>query len=226
MGPWEVRAAVIELRSKTNLCRFTLYPMIHLADSSFYDAVAARLAEHDLVVAEGIRGKSRAVQLLTRTYRLAALNRKLGPQLQPMDLHDVGVPTLLPDITAPEFSLAWRHISLIERAAINVIALLAVLFLRLFGSREFIAGRLALDDDILNAKQPSGLEVDRLIRDRRDALLCAALTNILDTHPIDGANVAVVYGAGHVRPVVDYLRSRHGDVVSRGDWLTIFTLPH
>ena len=38
--------------------------------------------------------------------------------------------------------------------------------------------------------------------------------------PID---VAVVYGAGHVRPVVSYLRARHGYIVASADWMTIFT---
>jgi len=48
-----VRTAVLELRRKGTPCRFTIYPMIHVGEAAFYRDVRARLAGHDLIVAEG-----------------------------------------------------------------------------------------------------------------------------------------------------------------------------
>lgn len=93
-----------------------------------------------------------------------------------------------------------------------------------FGSRELLAAYLELDDDILNVAEPSPFErIDELLRGHRDKLLCQALTGIYHSRRDDPIDVAVVYGAGHVRPVVSYLCARHGYVVASADWMTIFT---
>ncbi|MGP4017852.1 hypothetical protein [Saccharopolyspora sp. 5N708] len=219
-----VRVAVFELRARDSRCRFTVYPMIHLADPAFYTEVATRLRKHDLVVAEGVRGGSTWMKVLTSVYRFAALNRRLGLQLQPASLYDVGVPVVMPDITGAEFDQRWRQIELWERALVFVLAPFYGVYLRLFGSRKFISYHLAFNDDILNLEEPTDSGLDELIGDHRDVLLAKALTHIHDTRRDEEINVAVVYGAGHVRPVVTHMRSRHGYVVTNGTWMTIYDL--
>jgi hypothetical protein len=221
-GGLGARTAVVELRAKGSRCRFTLYPMIHLADPAFYAEVAARLARHDLLVVEGVIGPAPAVDLMTLTYRMPGRLGRLGLQVQPRSLYEVGVPLVTPDITGPEFQRRWLQISLSERALVCLVAPLYALYFTLFGTRSWIAHRLALDDDILNVEEPSGLELEKLIGDDRDALLCAALTEIHEARRGDDISVAVVYGAAHIRPVVTYLRARHGYVVWSGEWLTVF----
>jgi hypothetical protein len=221
-GGLGARAAVVELRVKGSRCRFTFYPMIHLADSACYAEVSARLARHDLLVVEGVKGRTRAGDLLTLGYRMAGRHGRLGLQVQSRSLYEVGVPVVTPDITGPEFQRRWQQIPLSERAFIYLAAPLLALYLTLFGTRSWIAHRMALDDDILNVEVPSGLELDKLIGDERDALLCAALTEIHEARRGDDISVAVVYGAAHVRPVITYLQARHGYVVWSGEWLTLF----
>jgi hypothetical protein len=220
-GGMGARTSVVELRARGSRVRFTLYPMSHVADPAFYAEVSARLARHDLIVAEGVRGRSRAVRLLTLGYRMAGRSR-FGLQVQPKRLHEVGVPVVLPDITGPEFQRRWGQIELRERALVCLLVPPVAVYLTLFGTRRWIANHVALDDDILNVEEPSGTGIEKLVSDYRDALLCAALTEIHETPRDADISVAVVYGAGHVRPVVDYLRSRHGYVVHSGEWLTLF----
>jgi hypothetical protein len=220
-GALGARAAVVEMRAKGSRCRFTLYPMLHIADPTCYAEVSARLAAHDLIVVEGV-GRSRPTSLLTLGYRMVGRHSRLGLQVQPRNLCDVGVPLVRPDMTGPEFARRWRELPLWERVLVHLGAPAVALYLTLFGTRRWLAHNVAIDDDILSIEEPSGLGLDKLVSDQRDALLCAALTEIHETRREEELSVAVVYGAAHVRPAVTYLHARHGYVVHSGEWLTLF----
>lgn len=217
-----VRTAVVQLRRKGTPCRFTLYPMIHLGEPSFYQAVHARLARHDLIVEEGVAGPSRMADLLTSVYRSEALRARLGLQVQPRDLCDVGVPVVRPDMTGPEFEDRCRDIDLPERALLYTAVPTFGLFVRLFLTRAMLAQELQLDCDTLAIREPTGLRIEEIVTDERDALLCAEVSRIHTERCEEDIDVAVVYGAGHVAPLVSHLRVRHGYVPRSADWLLVF----
>jgi hypothetical protein len=219
-----VRTVVLELRRKGTPCRFTIYPMIHVGEASFYREVAARLATHDLIVAEGIIGPSRAGSMLAKLYQSRALLDRLGLQAQSYELYDVGVPIVMPDMTGPEFERRWSEIRLPERAMWTVLMPAARFYLDAFASREMLASYLHLDCDTLAIEEPSGFQLDEIVRDQRDALLCEAVTRIHTQRCEEDINVAVVYGAAHVPPLVAHLRVRHGYVPRSGEWLQVFSL--
>jgi hypothetical protein len=219
-----VQSAVIELRRKGTPCRFTIYPMIHLGEASFYREVSARLATHDLIVNEGIIGPSPTTSYLTQVYRSKTLQSRLGLQVQPSDLHDVGVPVVTPDMTGPEFERRWRKIGLPERAMWYTMVPAVRLYLDVFASRELLARELQLDSDTLAIEEPTGLELVEIIADQRDVLLCEAATRIHAERCAEDINVAVVYGAAHVAPLVAHLRARHGYIPRSGEWLRVFSL--
>lgn len=220
----EVRAVVLRLRHRDFPLRFTFYPMVHVAARRFYDDVADRLAEHQLVVAEGVQGSSRRVEMLKLACRLAGGNRRLGLVRQPRQLAD-GVPTIHPDMTAVEFNRRWRKLPLAERLLVGIAAPAVAIWMRVGASRRFLARRLALDDDIIideTVENPT--EFVKLLGDARDKLLIDALATICADHQDNMFDVAVVYGAQHVQPAIRYLTALHGYVVVAGDWLTVFDL--
>jgi hypothetical protein len=219
-----VRTVVLELRRKGTPCRFTIYPMIHIGEASFYREVSARLATHDLIVAEGIIGPSRATSMLTKVYRSQPLLDRLGLQVQSYELYDVGVPIVVPDMTGPEFDRRWSGIGLPERAMWSVLAPATRLYLDAFASREMLASRLQLDCDTLAIEERPGFALDEIVLDQRDVLLCEAVTRIHTQRCEEDINVAVVYGAAHVPPLVAHLRARHGYVPRSGEWLQVFSL--
>jgi hypothetical protein len=53
-----VRSAAITLRRADTPLRFVLLPMLHLGSPAFYREVTERLGRCQVVVAEGIRGRS------------------------------------------------------------------------------------------------------------------------------------------------------------------------
>ncbi|QYN38135.1 hypothetical protein K1T35_13390 [Pseudonocardia sp. DSM 110487] len=219
-----VRSVVLELRRKGTPCRFTIYPMIHLGEASFYREVSSRLARHDLIVAEGIIGPSPTTTFMTQVYTSRKLRSRLGLQLQPQDLYDVGIPVVTPDMTGPELERRWRAIGLPERAMWYTMTPAFRLYLDVFASREMVASHLQLDSDTLAIEEPSGLELVEIITDQRDVLLCDAVTRIHTERCEEDINVAVVYGAAHVAPLVKHLGVRHGYVPRSGEWLQVFSL--
>jgi hypothetical protein len=223
-GDLGVRTVVLELRRKGTPCRFTIYPMIHVGEASFYGEVSARLATHDLIVAEGIIGPSRATSMLTKFYRSKAFLDRVGLQVQSHELYDVGVPIVVPDMTGPEFDRRWSGIGLPERAMWSVLAPATRLYLDAFASREMLASQLQLDCDTLAIEERPGFALDEIVLDQRDVLLCEAVTRIHTQRCEEDINVAVVYGAAHVPPLVAHLRARHGYVPRSGEWLQVFSL--
>jgi hypothetical protein len=82
----------------------TLFPMVHLGEPSFYEAVYRDAAAHNVVVLEGIEPP--VSRRLTRAYRWAAPAR-LGPIVQPRFRRE-GLRTVRADLPAAEFDRLWR----------------------------------------------------------------------------------------------------------------------
>jgi hypothetical protein len=221
VGAMGVRSAVLRCtRAKTPL-RFTVYPMIHLGEPAFYEDISRRLRGHDLIVAEGIQGADRSVRNLTRAYRLAGGDR-LGLVIQTREVVEVGVPVLWADMTGEDFGRRWREVPLAERVVVTGASPLIGIYLRLFGSREFLARYLRIDDDtaIDSWRPDSGF--DKLVSDQREALLVSALADIYAKRRDEPIDVAIVYGAAHVLPVVRYLKAALGYVVRAAEWVRVF----
>ncbi|SMD21133.1 hypothetical protein [Kibdelosporangium aridum] len=220
-----VRAAVSQLARRETPLRFTIYPMVHLAEPAFYAEVSRRLRDHDLIVAEGINGPAGShstASRLTQAYRLASASERLGLVGQTRAVYEVGVPILWADMSGAEFADKWRKLPLVERAVANVAAPLTGLYLRTFGTREALARQLATDDDTDIDEWRPELGLDRLIKDDRDALLIQAVTKICEERQDEHIDVAIVYGAAHVPPLVAYLMTALGYVVIDAEWVTIF----
>jgi hypothetical protein len=217
-----LRSAVIEMRRPGGPLRFVLFPMVHVGEPSFYEAVMEQLRGCDIVVAEGIAGRSRAVSALTLSYRLVRCGR-LGLEVQNLDLSSLGVPVVRPDMTGAEFDRRWRGVPFLQRLMIWLSLPVFIPVVFLFGTRARLAGHLSLDDDHGLGRYVEGFEnFDKVIRDDRDRLLIDALASIDKTRGEEPLRVGVVYGAAHVAPVVHVLSARFGYVARAAAWLTVF----
>jgi hypothetical protein len=220
-GVMGVRCAVLRLIRRATPLRFTIYPMVHLGEAAYYTEVARRLAGHDLIVAEGIQGASRQTRNMTRAYRWAGGTERLGLVTQEHSLYEVGVPLVLPDMTGKDLGERWRKIPLWERVLAGCAAPVFGLYLRLFGTRALLARHLKLDDDIMIDGWNPKSGIEKLVGDDREALLVEALEEIARQRRDEPIDVAVVYGAHHAIPVVQYLAAQ-GYVVRTAEWVTVF----
>jgi hypothetical protein len=219
---WGVRAAILHVTCRHTPLKFTVYPMVHLGEARYYEEMSRRLRAHDLIVAEGIVSRDNRGRAVTLAYRLPAGGQRLGLVAQTTRMVDVGVPIVWADMRGEEFDRRWQALPLAERAAINTAAPLFGLYLRLFVSRERLARQLELNDDTMIDNWRPETGVDRLITNDRDALLVEAVTKIHEERRNEPVDVAVVYGADHVPPLVTYLMSALDYVVTDAEWITVF----
>ena len=63
-----VRTAVITVSRPGTPLLFVFFPMIHIGAPAFYQAVTGRIAQRDLVVAEGVSGWPVATEALMLAY--------------------------------------------------------------------------------------------------------------------------------------------------------------
>jgi hypothetical protein len=220
-----VRSAVITLRSPAAAMRIILVSVVHLGSPDYYRSLAARLAECDLIVAEGISGRSVASWALALAYRLPARNRRLGLTVQDIDYASLGVPVLVPDMTARQFGKGLRSISLLQRLAVLCLIPPIAFSFAVLGTRRTLSRYLDTDDlptyvdDQVRQAFP---QLTELVLEHRDSLLVDCLESIHRTRQHEDIDVAVVYGAGHMRSVTRELFGRHGYRPRSADWMTVF----
>jgi hypothetical protein len=221
-----VRSAVITFRRRDTPMQIVLFPMLHLGTEAYYKAVAARLRDCQLVLAEGIRGRSATTSLLTMSYRLLGRSRRLGLVVQDLHLDTLGIPVVRPDMTGKELDSRWRNtVPVLHRLLIIPAVPVFAASMLLFGSRRVLGRYLALDDlptreqELAEATLES---IDKVVVHDRDALLIDALASIHQLRSAEPIAVAVVYGAGHMPAVAAMLVSRLGYHARSAEWLTVF----
>jgi hypothetical protein len=228
VGILGVRSAVITLRSRGSPMEIVMFPMIHLGTPAFYRAVRSRIGDCQVVVAEGIKGATPSVSLLTMSYRLSGRNKRLGlVQQDDLGLDALGARVIRPDMTGAQFERRWRQsVPAWQRALFWCAAPLFSVGLMVFGSRRMLSRHLALDD-LPTREQELARDafggVDQVMLDERDALVVKVLEQ-LHAECAEPVRVAVVYGAGHVPGIAAALVSRLGYHASSAEWLTVFDI--
>ncbi|WP_425837789.1 hypothetical protein [Streptomyces fractus] len=220
---YAVRSAVVTLRRRGTPMEFVVFPMLHVASPTFYDQVRLRLRKCDLIVVEGIRGKSAAVSALTLAYRFAPRRSRNGLQEQRADLLPESVPVVCPDVTAAEAVAdlktlpRWMYLMMLLGAPV-----MGLVF-ALRGPRAFLDEDMELDDLPMTARAEMLADhpIGHAMSDHRDQRLLDALDGIHAEHHTEPLRVAIVYGAGHVPAIVAGLRERHGYLPRDAEWLTV-----
>ena len=221
---YAVRSAVITMRRKGSPLEFVIFPMVHVASPTFYSQVRLRLRECDLVVLEGIRGRSAGVSALTLAYRFAPRRRRNGLQEQREDLLlPEGVPVVNPDVTAAEAMADLRTLPRWMYLLLMVGAPVMGLVFALRGPRAFLDVDGEIEDlpSTLRAEMLADSPVEHAMTDRRDRRLLDALGEIEAEHGGERFRVAVVYGAAHVPAIVSGLWDRYGYRPREAEWLTV-----
>jgi hypothetical protein len=222
-----LRSARLLFRSSTSSVTVTLFPMIHLGEAAFYEAVYRDAFAHDAVLVEGVR--SRALRRMTRVYRWIADDKRIGLVVQPRYPRqaDSRAEIIHADLSTDEFERHWRKVPLHIRWLGYVAAPVYGLYQRWFGSRASLAHGHALDDLPSRSETlswtPEFASYDAAMVDKRDARLIELMGAYIESEPTASRRLAVVYGAGHMRAVIREL-SRRGFHCVDSEWMLIFPL--
>ena len=197
--------------------------MIHIGTKEYYESVQTILEGCDEIIFEGVR--SFRVLLITTSYRWLTRRKRLGliTQAEGLKLDRLPARLVHADVTAKQFQANWGAIALHHRVALLALAPIVGVWLYLTASRESL-GRRQSRDDLPGATETSLFEsipgLGNTILDSRDACLIAALDQARQQDRI-GHRVGVVYGAAHMRAVVDFLMAQHGYRVRQSEWLMV-----
>lgn len=223
-----VRANVVTLVRSESPLRFVLFPMIHMAEQSFYDEVGRRVGECDVIVAEGVGPGSAVGAAIMAAYWVNERFGRTGLVVQNVPRPRTGAPVVRPDLSGKEFQGQWRSLPLLLRVAAALafpVILLGTVFL---GTRRVLASQMPLEDlpsrdEILQGDELTD-RFDAVMLGKRDDRLCQALADLHQQRSAEPIRVAVVYGASHMRAVVEYLGARFRYWPQSGEWLIVFSL--
>lgn len=220
------RSAVLRLTHRNTPLQFLVFPMLHVASPRFYAEVAQRLRRCDLLVIEGVRGRSLWVWAITLSYRIIPLNRRSGLVVDNIPYRSLGVPLVNPDVTVDEITRGWRATPLRYRLLLWCV-IPVVVVARLFSARRPLLSRDVAVSDLPSESDEAfqdsdlGEHFDRTFAGSRDQLLLDTLTEIHATRSGEPIVVAIVYGARHVPAIVRGLADRLRYRVRSAEWLTV-----
>lgn len=225
---YDVRSAIYHLKKDNSGLEFILFPMIHVGSPEFYEQVKARLSECDLILAEGV--KSRRVQYLTYSYRVIRKIKRmeLVTQSEALKLADFRDKVVNADLDGQMFDQRWSQLPLSLRLMIIFGLPVYVVYLFLYGTKESLAAQMALDDLPSREKELMYDERDevlnKLLIDERDQQLIGQIEEIGQAGCGERKVVGIVYGAMHMRAVMNVMLHKLRYRVADAQWITVFYL--
>jgi hypothetical protein len=213
-----VRSSVLTLERRASPMRFVLFPMVHVAERSFYDEVTARVRGCALIVAEGIGEGGAPVQRRMARIRLD----DLVDQTVALDLDSLGIPVFWEYARRPPRTSAER----LTETATDSLGAIALRVLGRYGDPIRLPNLDESDDhdDRWMEGRFNRWMRDRVV-DRRDEALTRRLASVHRECHDQPITVAVVYGAGHMPAVVECLRGEFGYFVQDAEWLIVRNAP-
>jgi hypothetical protein len=220
-----IRSAVITLRRAETPLVFVLYPMVHFAAPSFYAQVRRRLRSCDLIVAEGVAGRTMQSSAMGLTDRLFPTGRQRGLVGQSDEaVLPTGVPVIRPDLPLVDLDHELRALPRLNQLAFVAGAHLTAVALALIGPGIFLDDDLAVHDYPFTASQERAFDTPMAhsALDHRDQLLLTELVDVHERRSTEPITVGVVYGAGHMPAVVHGLSDRFRYRVRDAEWMMVF----
>lgn len=214
-----LRSAVITLKSRASPLKFTLFPMVHVGERAFYDEVAARAGQCQLIVAEGVPSRFAPAQLWMSRIR----RDHLVDQTDALDLEALGVPVRWEE---PEIAASSERS--FRDKVVDPVAAVALRLLGRYGGALDVPSVEQTDAQDFDWADAAG-RIERFflynVVHLRDEKLTRALGEIHRDMSAEPATVAVVYGAVHMIAVADYLIGTLHYYVGDAEWLMVANAP-
>src|SRR6266542_3158062 len=139
-----VRSAIYYLNKRGTGPQFILFPMIHVGDRNFFAEVSKRLAQCDLILAEGVASKR--ATLITRTYRIVRKIRRLDLITQyEMDTSEFRHKIVNADMKPEDFDRRYSALPSLIRIQLLFLFPVFAVYLLLCGTRQVIAHVIAIE---------------------------------------------------------------------------------
>lgn len=220
-----LRAARLRFVNKQLAVSVSLFPMVHIGDPEFFRTVYEDAFSHDVVLVEGI--KSPVVKCITTSYRWID-KAGLGLVIQPKypAAETVNAQIVHADLSLEEFHAEWRKVPLRLRAEVLLFSSIIGLKRRIFASRASLSEGMSMEDlksrDEILSWDPTFAALDHCVLGARDARIVEILSAQIGQSSHKDRQIAVVYGAAHMRTVLGVLK-RQNFMLVESRWQTIFS---
>lgn len=223
----DVRSAVFHLCKDGEDLEFILFPMIHVGEKKYYAEIHRRLSACDLILAEGVKSKKAA--LLIFSYRVIEKIRSFDLVTQrALKISDFGEKVLNADMAGQTFDSNWSSLPLRLRALLFFVIPFYISYLYFRGTRSFIAQHIAFDDlpsrDEILLTDESWEAFNDVVVAQRDRVLIEKIERLYEEQHTLKKVIGIVYGAGHMRAIADYLLNKLEYRVIKAEWVRVFEL--
>lgn len=224
MNPTNLRVVIHYLKKSGDGLEFILFPMIHPGTQEFYDEIGRRLADCDVILAEGVNSKKLGFLMLL--YRVAAKSKRINLLVQDkaLSVSRFKDKVIKSDLDGHLFDERWSNLSLSLRAEFLIMMPIAILYLFFFGNREKLA-KYMLGKGSASTNEGRDEEMERFARlmggDRNQAL-SQHIKGLYESRKREQIKVGIPYGAKHMSRVEKYLERRLGYRVAKREWVTVF----
>jgi hypothetical protein len=221
-----VRSAVWHLKVDSQSPQIILFPMVHIAEESFYNEVIKRLEGCDLILCEGV--KTKTASLLTKSYSLITKNPQFDfVEQKSMRIDHLKDRIVHADVGSAEFEKKWANLPFTSRILISLLSPLYGVYIRYFGTKQFIAEHLGLElhksrYELL--EDDDSCEIKELFIDWRDEHLINVVNSELKKNENSNITIGIVFGAAHMRTLLKYLLNQRSYCAVGSEWLTVFKI--
>jgi len=217
----DVRVAVYHFTKPNSPHQFITFPMIHIGEPQFYQEIARRLAQCDIVLYEGIAAKKGIFAI--KSYESIAKHLELSLQREELTKQGLShIDFIHADLSKQEFEGYWRKIPLHQRMFFNSLTFLAYVYTLTQTTRaDLLKTNMNLRDEVPNLLGKKN-KIDDLILRRRDQRLIHHMERQMKIHEGIPKIIGIVYGARHIQTIMQYLLDQQKYVVKDAAWVIVF----
>lgn len=225
---FNVRSAIYQLKKEDSEIEFVLFPMVHIGSEKFYQKVSEKLSQCDLILAEGVNSKK--VNFLTISYRVVKFMKRvdLVTQNEGLNFSQFKDKIFNSDICRKDFDKNWTSISFYFRFLLFLFIPFYSFYMMIFGSREIIAKNIATEDlpdsNEIFFQDDKTDKLDEVLIDKRDKILIENIRKAISNNQEVKTRIGILYGAVHMRNIVNYLMNDLNYKIADSEWLVVFDL--
>jgi len=200
--------------------------VIPVGSEDYYKEISLELDKCDKILFESLRLD--ALKGLSKAYRLFAHRLSLVYQGDMMDSKIYKDKLIHADLGKEEAEKEWNKISLLSRLTFKTSLLVGLPLLSYFLDKQFFADYLKdtddFDDKFWFAEENFTKGIAEFILFKREAILFQKIDLQLAKNQRNKTRIGIIYGAGHVSRIIDYLMKKQSFKIENAWFATAFWL--
>lgn len=208
------------LLKKDNL-EFVPIPMCHIGSKEFYQDVMKEMDKCDKILYEGVRVKGAKFM----TYEKVAKRLGLTAQYHEVEMKKYKEKLIHADFDEQKAQEEWGKVAWTERFAFKVFTPIFFTIAPFFLNKRKFAKLLKNDNELVDydpLKDDKPDSLDLFMLKKREDVIFQEVDKIMQNDNGEIKRIGILYGAGHMRNVIHYLKTKYKFKMKDSWFLTVF----